>query len=56
MRKLLNYAKHDTDPNRDNTFDCEDAIVFYFEYRYVGNELLRLLKHVTWGQTHEIQE
>lgn len=56
LRRILNYAKHDTDPNRDNTFDYEDAIIFYFECRYVGNELLKLLKHDTFGKTYEIKE
>lgn len=56
LRRILNYAKHDTDPNRDNTFDYEDAIIYYFECRHVGNELLKLLKHATCGQTYEIQE
>lgn len=56
LRKLLNYAKHDTDPNRDNTFDCEDAIIFYFECRHVGNKLLKLLNHETCNQIYEIQE
>ena len=56
LRRILNYAKHDTDPNRDNTFDYEDAIIFYFEWRYVGNELLKLLKHDTFGKTYEIKE
>lgn len=56
IRRILNYAKHDTDPNRDNTFDYEDAIVFYFECRYVGNKLLKLLKHYTCGLVYEIQE
>lgn len=56
LRRVLNYAKHDTDPNRDNTFDYEDAIIFYFECRYVGNELLKILKHNTCGQIYEIHE
>ncbi len=56
LRRILNYAKHDTDPNRDNTFDYEDAIIFYFECRYVGNGLLKLLKHDTFGKTYEIKE
>jgi len=56
LRKMLNYAKHDTDPDRDNTFDYEDAIIFYFECRFVGNELLKLLNHYTCEQTYEIQE
>lgn len=54
LRKILNYAKHDTDPNRDNTFDCEDAIIFYFECRKVGNELLKLLNHETCDKVYEI--
>lgn len=56
LRKLLNYAKHDTDPNRDNTFDSEDAIVFYFETRIIGNELLKILKHPTSGITYNIDD
>ena len=54
LRKLLNYAKHDTDPNRDNTFDAEDAIIFYFETRIIGNELLKILNHPTCGIIYEI--
>lgn len=56
LRKLLNYAKHDTDPNRDNTFDSEDAIVFYFETRIIGNELLKILKHPTCGIIYNIDD
>lgn len=56
LRRILNYAKHDTDPNSDNTFDYEDAIIFYFESRYVGNKLLKLLKYYTCGLVYEIQE
>lgn len=56
LRRLLNYAKHDTDPNRDNTFDSEDAIVFYFETRIIGNELLKILKHPTSGIIYNIDD
>lgn len=56
LRKLLNYAKHDTDPNRDNTFDSEDAIIFYFECRIVGNKLLELLNHDSYGKVYEIDD
>lgn len=56
LRKLLNYAKHDTDPNRDNTFDSKDAIIFYFETRIIGNELLKILKHPTCGIIYDINE
>lgn len=56
LRILLNYAKHDTDPNRDNTFDSEDAIIFYFETRIIGNELLKILKHPTCDIIYEIDE
>lgn len=56
LRKLLNYAKHDTDPNRDNTFDSEDAIVFYFETRIIGNKLLKILNHPTCGIIYDIDE
>ena len=56
LRRLLNYAKHDTDPNRDNTFDSEDAIVFYFECRYVGNELLKILNHPTCSIIYDIDD
>lgn len=56
LRRILNYAKHDTDPNRDNTFDCEDAIIFYFESRNVGNELLKLLNHTTYKKLYEIKD
>lgn len=56
IRRILNYAKHDTDPNRDNTFDCEDAIVFYFETRIIGNELLKILKHPTYSIIYDIDE
>lgn len=40
LSRILKYAKYATNPNRDNIFDCEKAIIFYFECRYVGNELL----------------
>lgn len=56
LRKILNYAKHDTDPYNSNTFDYEDAIVFYFECRHVGNELLQLLNHHTCQHIYKIQE
>lgn len=56
LRKLLNYAKHDTDPNRDNTFDFEDAIIFYFECRIVGNKLLELLNHDSYRKVYEIDD
>ena len=56
LRKLLNYAKHDTDSNRDNTFDSEDAIVFYFETRIIGNELLKILKHPSCGVIYNIDD
>lgn len=56
LRKLLNYAKHDTDYNRDNTFDSEDAIVFYFETRIIGNKLLKILNHSTCGIIYDIDE
>ena len=56
LRKILNYAKHDTDPNKNNTFDYEDAIVFYFESRIVGNKLLGLLKHETFNIIYDIIE
>ena len=39
LRSLLNYGKHVTGSNRENTFDSEYAIVFYFETRIIGNEL-----------------
>lgn len=56
LRKILNYAKHDTDPNRDNTFDYEDAIVFYFESRNIGNELIKILNHITYKKVYEIKD
>lgn len=56
LRKILNYAKHDTDPDRDNTFDYEDAIVFYFETRKVVNKLLKSLNYPTYDKTFEINE
>lgn len=56
LRRLLNYAKHDTDPNKGNTFDSEDAVIFYFETRNVGNELIKILKHPTWGIIYDINE
>lgn len=56
LRKLLNYAKHDTDPNRDNTFDSEDAIIFYFETRIIGNELLKILNHPTCSIIYDIDD
>ena len=56
LRKLLNCAKHDTDPNRDNTFDSEDAIIFYFETRIIGNELLKILNHPTCNIIYDIDD
>lgn len=56
LKKLLNFAKHDTDANRDYTFDYEDAIIFYFECRQVGNILLKLLNHYTCNNIYQIQE
>lgn len=56
LKKVLNYAKHDTDPKEQNTFDSEDAIVFYFEVRKIGNELLKIINHPTYGQVYEINE
>lgn len=44
LKLILNLAKHDTDPDNDITFDYEDAVVFYFETRYIGKELMRILK------------
>ena len=56
LRKVLNYAKHDTDAKREYTFDSEDAIVFYFESRKVGNELLRILNHSSCYKKYNIDE
>lgn len=56
LRKILNFAKHDTDSKRENTFDAEDAIVFYFETRKVGNELLKILNHPSCNKIFEINE
>ena len=36
--------------------DSEDAIVFYFEVRKIGNELLKIINHPTYGQVYEINE
>lgn len=56
LKKVLNYAKHDTDPKEKNTFDSEDAIIFYFEVRKIGNELLKIIKHPTCDRMYEINE
>jgi len=56
LRKILNYAKHDTDSEKDNTFDYIDAVVFYFETRKIGNRLLRLLNHSSCDNTFKINE
>lgn len=56
LRQILNYAKHDTDPDRNITFDYEDAIVFYFECRNVGNELLKKLNNETCDNIYDIDE
>lgn len=56
LRKILNYAKHDTDPTKDNTFGYEDAIVFYFESRIVGKKLLQILNDNTFNKIYEIKE
>ncbi len=50
LKKVLNYAKHDTDPEEQNTFDSDDAIVFYFEVRKIGNELLKIINHQLMGR------
>lgn len=56
LKKVLNYAKHNTDPKEQNTFDSDDAIVFYFEVRKIGNELVKIINHPTCGQVYEINE
>lgn len=56
LRKVLNLAKHDTAPDRDNTFDYVDAIVFYFEVRMVGLELLNKMGHETYFKVYEIDD
>lgn len=56
LRKVLNLAKHDTAPDRDNTFDYMDAIVFYFEVRKVGVKLLKLLVHESYSKVYEIND
>ena len=43
LKRILNLAKHDTDPNNNITFDYEDAIVFYFETRKIGKKLMDIL-------------
>lgn len=43
LKKVLNLAKHDTDPDNSVTFDYDDAVVFYFETRKIGNELMKIL-------------
>lgn len=42
--------------DEQNTFDSEDAIVFYFEVRKIGNELLKIINHSTCNKTYEINE
>ena len=56
LKKIINYAKHDTDSKKEYTFDYEDAIVFYFEVRKVGNELIKILKHPSYNKFFEIDE
>ena len=56
LRKILNYAKHNTDPDNDNSFDYEDAIVFYIESRIVDNKLLELLNQETCNKFYKILE
>lgn len=56
LRKLLNYANHDTDPINDSSFDYEDAIVFYIESRIIGNKLLKILNHETCDKKYKINE
>lgn len=56
LKKILNLAKHDTDSDNDTTFDSIDALVFYFETRKIGNELLKQLCHSTYGKKYEINE
>ena len=56
LRRILNLAKHDTAPDRDNTFDYIDAIVFYFEVRKVGLELLKKIGDETYFIVYEIDD
>ncbi len=56
IKALLNYAKHDTDPENNNTFDYKDAIVFYFEIRKIGNQLLKIINYPTCNKYYEINE
>lgn len=54
-KKILNYAKHDTDPECDYTFDYEDAVIFYFKTRVLGNKILKILNHYTSGKFYKIK-
>ena len=56
IRKIMNLAKHDTDSKHSITFDYDDAIIFYFEVRKIGLDLLRLLNHKTCNNKYEIDE
>lgn len=56
IRKIMNLAKHDTDPKERITFDYMDAIIFYFEIRKIGLELLKILNRPSCNKTYEINE
>ena len=56
IRKIMNLAKHDTDPVKNITFNGEDAIIFYFEVRKVGLILLNKLNHPSCNIDYEIDE
>lgn len=56
IRKIMNLAKHDTDPKEKITFDYMDAIIFYFEIRKIGLELLKILNRPSCHKTYEINE
>ena len=56
IRKIMNLAKHDTDSKEKITFDYMDAIIFYFEIRKIGLELLKLLNRPSYNKIYEINE
>lgn len=56
VRKIMNLAKHDTDPKEKITFDYMDAIIFYFEIRKTGLELLKLLNRPSCNKKYAINE
>ncbi len=56
VREIMNLAKHDTDPKQEITFEYMDAIIFYFEIRKIGLELLQMLNRPSCNKSYAINE